>query len=200
MANRAKARAKFLAVILFDIMLIVGLAGAWLYIYEPFDAQTNSMTPTINEGDHFLVSKRAYDFAAPQLGDVILFEIPSWDLWSVARVVGLPGHRVQMIGSSLTINGQYIGRAGRDPDYTETLPNGVKYDVRAPFRGRNDSWTPQYLVPDGHYFVLGDNRDHSIDSRDMEHVGFIAKEDILGKVQWRFWDGTRQQLDASVVK
>ena len=47
--------------------------------------------------------------------------------------------------------------------------------------------------------MLGDNRDHSIDSRDMEHVGFIAREDISGKVQWRFWDGTRQQIDASAV-
>jgi signal peptidase I len=108
----------------FGALLFVALVGAGLYTYEVFDAQTHSMSPTMNEGDYFLISKRAYDFETPQLGDVILFKIPDWDLWSVARVVGLPGHRVQMIGSSLTIDGQHIGRAGRDPEYTETLPNG----------------------------------------------------------------------------
>ena len=202
MANRARARAKSLAMNLAwcAALLLIGLVGAGLYTYELFDAQTNSMNPTMKEGDYFLISKRAYDSATPQLGDVIVFTIPNWNLRSVGRVVGLPGHRVQMIGSSLTINGQYIVRVGiADPEYSETLPNGAKYNVRAPQRGRNDYWTPQYLVPEDYYFVLGDNRDHSIDSRDMEHVGFIAKEDIIGKVQWRFWDSTRQQVDASAV-
>lgn len=203
MASRAKGRASTSAKIniAFGAILLIGLVGASFYSYELFDAQTNSMRPTMNEGDYFLISKRAYNFAKPQLGDVIVFTIPRWNLQSVGRVVGLPGHRIQMIESSLTINGEYIVRvgAGLDPEYSETLPNGAKYTVRAPSRPRNDSWTPQYLVPEGHYFVLGDNRDHSVDSRDMEHVGFIATEDVVGKVMWRFWDGTSQQFDASAV-
>lgn len=180
-------------------MLTIGLVVTRLYIYEPFDAQTNTMSPTINEGDTVLISKRAYEFGTPQLGDVIVFTIPNWNLLSVGRVVGLPGHRIQMIGQSLTIDGVSIIREGVDREYTETLPNGTRYKVLAPQLGWNEYWTPQYLVPEGHYFVLGDNRDHSADSRDMAHVGFIAKEDVIGKVQWRLWDGTRQQIDASAV-
>lgn len=184
----------------FGALLLIALVGASFYSYELFDAQTNTMNPTMKEGDYFLISKRVYDFSAPELGDVIVFTIPNWNLLSVGRVVGLPGQRIQMIGSSLTINGQYIVRVGLDPVYSETLPNGAKYTVRAPERAWNDSWTPQYLVPEGHYFVLGDNRDHSIDSRDMEHVGFVAKQDILGKVEWRVWDSARQRITASAMK
>jgi signal peptidase I len=201
MSNRAKDHPTPSVMInaAFGALLLIALVAAGLYAYESFDAQTNTMSPTMNEGDYFVISKRAYNVVNPQLGDVIVFTIPKWNIRSVGRVVGLPGHRIQMIEQSLTIDGQYIVRVGRDPEYSETLPNGAKYTVRAPEMGRNEYWTPQYLVPEGHYFVLGDNRDHSADSRDMDHVGFVAKESIVGKVTWRFWDGTRQQIDASAI-
>jgi signal peptidase I len=201
MAKRAKDHPKPSVMIntMVGVLFFIALLAAGFYAYQPFDAQTNSMSPTINEGDYVLISKRAYAFATPQLGDVIVFTIPTWNLQSVGRVVGLPGDRIQMIGSSLTINGQYIGRAGKDTEYVETLPNGVKYNTRAPYVGRNDYWTPQYLVPQGHYFLLGDDRGHSTDSRDMGHIGFIAKDDIVGKAIWRFWDAGRQQVDIGAI-
>ena len=201
MADRAKDHPNLSAMInaAFGALLLIALVAAGLYTYQTFDAQDDSMSPTINEGDYFLSSKHAYDFAPPQLGDVIVFTVPKLNVRSVRRVVGLPGDRVQMIGHHLTINGDYIGLAGGDGEYSETLPNGATYEVRVRQRHWNDYWTPQYLVPEGHYFVLGDNRDYSHDSRDMDNVGFVAKEDILGKVMWRFWDGARQQIDASNI-
>jgi signal peptidase I len=202
MANRQKGHAKTFVMIFAacGALLFIALAGMGLYVYAPLDARNDSMSPTINHGDHFLFSKRAYDFAAPQLGDVIVFTLPKSNVWDVKRVVGLPGHRIQMIGPSLTINGDYIVLVGGAGRYSETLPNGAKYNVHVVSRGWNDYWTPQYLVPEGQYFVLGDNRDESVDSRDMVNVGFVDKESILGRVRWRFWDGARQHIDASAIK
>jgi signal peptidase I len=199
MAKRAKGHPNSSVMInaTFGALLLIALVAAGLYAYQTFDAEDDSMSPTINKGDYFLSSKRAYDFTPPQLGDVIVFT--KLKVRSVRRVVGLPGDRVQMIGHHLAINGHIIGLAGGDGQYNETLPNGAAYEIRVRQRHWNDYWTPQYLVPEGHYFVLGDNRDNSTDSRDMDNVGFVAKENILGKVTWRFWDGTRQQMDASAI-
>ena len=136
----------------------------------------------------------------PKRGDIAVFKLPrdnSTDY--IKRVIGLPGDTVQMRRGVLYINGKNIpkkrvedfetrSRSGlrrRLLQFEETLPNGVKYRVLdAEADGPSDN-TPVFNVPKGHYFMMGDNRDNSADSR--EHVGFVPHQNLVGRAEIIFF-------------
>jgi signal peptidase I len=142
---------------------------------------------------------------APERGDVAVFKLPRDNQTDyVKRVIGLPGDRIQMRDGVVFINGEavkkeYIGEYANEdgnayygrptiPLYRETLPNGVSYQVLdAEPVGAADN-TEEYVVPAGKYFVLGDNRDNSQDSRYSGVVGFIPEENFVGPVVLKFWN------------
>ncbi|MFJ6327765.1 MULTISPECIES: signal peptidase I [unclassified Rhizobium] len=143
----------------------------------------------------YLPTGRLWSFA-PSRGDVAVFKLPSdasTDL--IKRVIGLPGDRIQMKGGRLFINGimapreadgtfptkDASGQVFSAPRYIETLPNGVKHDVIEVDgdAGEYDN-TPEFVVPSGQYFMMGDNRDNSNDSR---IIGSVPFENFLGKAQ-----------------
>lgn len=135
----------------------------------------------------------------PERGDVAVFALPSDPSTDfIKRIIGLPGDRVQMLGGVLFINDRPVPKV-RVADfvedrngfehhvarYRETLPNGKSYYVldQDP-DGPNDD-TPVYTVPPGHYFMLGDNRDDSDDSRGI--VGYVPFENLIGKAEFKFF-------------
>lgn len=140
--------------------------------------------------------------APPERGDVAVFKLPSDNRTDyIKRVIGLPGDEIQMIGGELYINGTVVARERiedfEDVDsrgrtrtvvrYRETLPNGVSYetlDLEADWLADN---TRPYKVPEGHYFMMGDNRDNSTDSRFIDSVGFVPFENFVGKAQVIFF-------------
>jgi len=137
----------------------------------------------------------------PDRGDIAVFRLPrdpSTDY--IKRVIGLPGDRVQMIEGVLNINGQAIkrermedfvdneeGRTTRVKRWRETLPNGVTYTTLDMVDNGFYDNTPVYTVPAGHYFMMGDNRDNSTDSRDLSGVGFVPFENFVGRAEIIFF-------------
>jgi len=181
------------------LLLVLALRS---FLIEPFQIPTGSMIPTLEVGDFILVNKYAYgvrlpvigtkimDVDDPERGEVMVFIPPHENKYYIKRVIGLPGDTVRYEEKQLYINGEPIPREFSDNIFIETgigtLPgslytetiNGKKHttqhiDARLQTRART-SW----IVPAGHYFMMGDNRDNSADSREW---GPVPEKDIVGK-------------------
>jgi signal peptidase I len=145
---------------------------------------------------------RAYDDDAPASGDIVILTLPQdRSTEYVKRIVGLPGDTVQMQNGILHINGTPVptvdagtykmtsdGEPAKEaPLKRETLPNGASYlTIDLVKNGFYDN-TPPYQVPPGHYFVLGDNRDNSRDSRMLTQFGYIPRANVIGQIAWIFY-------------
>jgi signal peptidase I len=135
----------------------------------------------------------------PERGDVAVFKYPPDEsLDYIKRVIGLPGDRIQLRDGLLIINDEPVKREkiGQidNPDvteqnrpvdvYRETLPNGVSYEALDIFPGAIEDNTREFVVPEGHYFMMGDNRDNSADSRVW---GFVPAENLVGRANIIFF-------------
>lgn len=180
----------------FPIILIVLILRS--FIIEPFRIPSGSMEPTLLPGDFILVNKFSYGLrlpvshtkmlalSLPDRGDVAVFRYPEDpSIAYIKRIVGLPGDQVEYRDKQLYINGEPVELTPlpgeRRNAFTQMLEQLGETEHRIQIRadspnrqlGRSD-----YLVPEGHYFALGDNRDNSRDSR---YWGFVPEENLIGK-------------------
>ncbi len=185
----------------FPVLLFVLVVRS--FIFEPFRIPSGSMKPTLLTGDFIFVKKYSYglrlpvtetkivDTGSPQRGDVVVFRLPSEpSINYIKRVIGLPGDEVVYRQQRLTINGELVPLRSTD----EIFERGMVYLEHFGDRAHdvlieNTSYSKQdgvYRIPEGYYFMMGDNRDNSKDSR---FIGAIAEEYLVGEAVrvWMHW-------------
>ncbi|MBT8079205.1 MAG: signal peptidase I [Gammaproteobacteria bacterium] len=189
----------------FPVLLFVLVIRS--FVFEPFRIPSGSMMPTLLQGDYIFVKKYAYglrlpvletkfwETGMPQRGDVVVFRLPSEpNINYIKRVIGLPGDQVSYRNHVLTINGEQVATLRDDeqpvfrsiPRFIEKLgdrPHGIL--IQAPLNSSRDG---TFVVRDGHYFMMGDNRDNSKDSR---FIGAIPETHLVGEAVriWMHMDG-----------
>lgn len=196
----------------FPVVLAVLLLRS--FVIEPFRIPSGSMLPTLLAGDFILVNKFNYGIRLPvfhskvismdepERGDVVVFRFPpdpGKDF--IKRVIGLPGDEISYVDKTLYVNGK---RVHLDPLgvydeprvpylkgallFTEELP-GVQHQIL--LQPRRPSRDARLTVPEGHFFVMGDNRDGSDDSR---RWGFVPEKNLVGRafMVWMSWDSSRK--------
>ncbi|MDE0988135.1 MAG: signal peptidase I [Pseudomonadales bacterium] len=178
----------------FPVLAIVLVLRSFLF--EPFQIPTGSMIPTLAVGDFILVNKFTYgirlpvvgtkivDVAEPKNGEVMVFIPPHQDVYFIKRVVGIPGDTVRYQDKTLYINGKRQNQAfvaqippvnPRVLQYREKLGNVEHLIQRNPYR---ETSVDEWVIPEGHYFMMGDNRDQSSDSR---YWGLVSEHNIVGR-------------------
>ena len=170
-----------------SLVKIVVIAVVFALVFTNFiiinaEVPSGSMRDTIWEGDRLFGFRLAYKFSEPKRGDIIIFKFPDDETQNyVKRVIGLPNDIVQIKNGRVYINGEAL-----DEPYIKDyiLDDGETYT---------------YIVPEDSYFMLGDNRNNSKDSRYWVNT-FVKKEKIVAKVVVRYYSGEKSKIDFSLVK
>ncbi len=187
----------------FPVLLFVLVIRS--FVFEPFRIPSGSMMPTLLKGDFIFVQKYAYglrlpvtetkiiETGAPKRGDVVVFRLPSDpSINYIKRVVGLPGDVVVYRRHQLTINGEVVEfephphASNSDTRYIEQLgarEHEIRINSESHVRGDGE-----FEVPEDHYFMMGDNRDNSTDSR---FIGYVPESHLVGEAVriWLHMDG-----------
>lgn len=158
----------------------ITIAGIIVYIITTFSLQNmyvlgDSMSPTLQNGEAVLVDKLIYLIKEPSRDDIVAFKHldgSNAEINFVKRVVGIPGDKIEMINNIIYVNSKPIS------DTIKTDPN-KNLEIRG-------NMTYPFVVPQGSYFVLGDNIENSIDSR-YQQVGIIPQKELIGKILIRIW-------------
>jgi signal peptidase I len=195
-ARTVRPRPSWKTVIVAWAALLVGSLAADLVVVEPlkthykthyaqaFTIPSGAMQPTLLVGDSILVDKSAYRDRAPRRGDIVVFRYPQDERRDfVKRIVGTPGETVQIRGQQVFINGQPIDEpyVRHDPAALGTTGTSVCRYAYA---------CDPLVVPPRSYFVMGDNRDNSLDSR---YWGFVTRDQIKGKASVVYWSWDRDR-------
>lgn len=157
------------------VVLIVVAVRAFLF--TNYIVYGQSMMPTINDRERVIINKIGYGIGEPDRFDMIVFHATETTEY-IKRVIGLPGDTIEVKGDLLYINGEIV----EETFLSEVLEEPRSYPYTIDFTLEN--LTGEKYVPEGHLFVLGDNRRNSIDSR---QIGFVSYDKIVGKADLAYW-------------
>lgn len=189
----------------FPILLLVFFLRSFLF--EPFQIPSGSMIPTLEVGDFIVVNKFSYGVRLPIIGtkiiptgepnrgDVIVFIPPHDDRYFIKRLVGLGGDHIQVIENKVYVNGEpldheFVARLGANAygyfDLINETVGDVTHEIQVKVPATRLGINFETVVPEGQYFMMGDNRDNSLDSREW---GSVPESNIVGKAVavWMHW-------------
>ncbi len=166
-------------------VVVVAFGAVFLiksFLVQPFLVSGSSMVPNFSDGDYLLVDEATYHFRPPQRGEVIVFRYPKQEsVYFVKRIIGLPGERVQI-------------KNGRVIVFNQTHPAGLMLaEPYLPGEGAA-AGSAEFQASEKSYFVMGDNRLYSFDSRSW---GMLPEQEIIGLVQLRLWPPTSLKVFAA---
>ncbi|MGE4478381.1 MAG: signal peptidase I [Deferribacterales bacterium] len=170
--NKGKKKDGFFDSLVVAVVIAMVIKGLLLQTYT---IPSESMYSTLKVGDFLVLNRLEYIFSGPEKGDVVVFEYPlepNKDF--IKRVIGTPGDRIKMIDKQLYINGELQNEEYRRVNSQEPLPAAIS---------TKDNFE-EFTVPEGKYFMMGDNRDNSYDSR---FWGFVDEDKIKGKALMIYW-------------
>lgn len=163
----------------------IAIAAVFLirtFLVQPFLVSGASMAPNFADGDYLLVDQLTYRMREPQRGEVAVFHSPGDEsTYFIKRIIGLPGERVRVDNGEVTVT-------------NKDNPNGLLLDETYLPSGTLTTGSADLVLGDGEYFVLGDNRSYSFDSRSW---GKLPKYEIVGLVRMRLWPPTNATVFAS---
>jgi signal peptidase I len=179
-------------------IVVVAMLVAFPNLFRQLRIASRSQMPTLFAGEHVFYSnfERLYPRQKVRHGDMVAFRLPKdKSVIYSDRVVGLPGDHIQMIDGHLHLNGIAVKRERIDDfvdtesgnpvkRWQETLPNGASYETLDLVDGGFLDNTAVYVVPAGHFFAMGDNRDNATDSRVLSQVGYVPFENLVGRAQF----------------
>ncbi|MDO7905856.1 signal peptidase I [Paenibacillus sp. JX-17] len=163
---------EWLKAIIIAVVLVILIR--WL-LFKPFIVDGPSMNPNFETGERIIVNEILYDFRAPQRGEVVVFHVPEEGRDFIKRVIAVAGDKVEVEGDEVLVNGKKISEPYIQGRIDQAKANGTTY---------NDKDFPEGVVPEGHIFVMGDNRPNSNDSR---MIGYISLKEVIGRADVIFW-------------
>ena len=191
------------------------------FLLQPFTIPSGSMLPNLLVGDYLFVSKYSYGYSKysipfspniisgrlfgrkPTRGDVAVFRLPKdTSIDYIKRIIGLPGDTVKVLQGVVYVNNRPLDQSLFETDYKyykyynpdkvliESIEDKSYVTLNLDSESIGDN-TGTYIVPKNHYFMMGDNRDNSLDSRFIEQVGYVPYENLIGRAEFLFFSSDR---------
>jgi signal peptidase I len=173
LSGTAKVVWEFIESIVFALAIF---AIVYLFLFQPNQVKGKSMHPTFEDNEYILTDKVTFRMRSPKYNDIVVFKSPkNEEVDFIKRIIGTPGDKVRISGGKVYLNGE------------ELLENYLPVSAFTP-SGNFAREGVEVVVPDNQYFVLGDNRTGSSDSREW---GFVKREEFIGKVFFRYFPFNR---------
>lgn len=179
--DRGRTASRGRTIVEYVVLAVVAVAVALLiqaFLVKPYRIPSASMEDTLLIGDRVLVDRISWRFAQPERGDIVVFHPPFHGPVLIKRIIGLPNDEISLRGGFVYINGRrldepYVRRVDGGQEPSEPFSNGLPWSLQEP-----------YKVPAGSYFVMGDNRTDSGDSREF---GPITRKQFVGRAFAKYW-------------